>query len=146
MRYCTTQDLPTLAALEAACFPADAWSESALASHLNSAQGYAILAERDGRAVGFLTGSLIPPEGELYRIATLPAHRGKGIGEELIAHFLADLSKRGCNSIFLEVRESNTAARALYEKHGMQVVARRKQYYEAPKEDAILYALTPNNH
>ena len=145
MKYCTLQDLPALAALEAACFPADAWTESALASHLRSESGYAILFEKDGEPLGFLTGSCIPPEGELYRIATLPAHRGEGIAEALISTFFADLAKRGCDSIYLEVRESNTAARRLYEKHGMQVVGRRKLYYDAPKEDAILYALTPND-
>lgn len=145
MRYCTTQDLPALLALEETCFPADAWSEQALASHLASTHSYAILLEEAEEAVGFLTGSLIPPEGELYRIATTPAHRGKGIAEKLITRFFADLAERGCDSIYLEVRESNTAARHLYEKHGMQVVGRRKQYYESPKEDAILYAITFTN-
>jgi ribosomal-protein-alanine N-acetyltransferase len=127
--------------MESACFPADAWSASSLSSHLSSPDNYAILLLEADEPVGYVTGRLFAPEGELYRIAILPSHRKKGLGKTLLSQFFTDARARGCEQIFLEVRESNTPARTLYESFGMQVTGRRKGYYQQPKEDAILYTI-----
>lgn len=139
MRVCTLQDLSALVALEATCFPRDPWSKTALASHLSDGTGYAILYEEEGEPLGYLLARVIPPEAELYRIATLPACRGRGIGDKLLSYFQDNLTVASCDALFLEVRESNVPARRLYEKHGMRMYARRKNYYQNPKEDAVLY-------
>lgn len=130
-------DLTALVALEAACFP-DAWGREAILAQLSGNTGISLIAERGGAAVGYLFGLCLPPEGELYRIATLPAVRRTGIGSEILQRFLDILDQRLTNVCFLEVRESNHAARALYERLGFSQVGRRRGYYKNPREDALV--------
>lgn len=126
-------DAAFLAQAEARIF-SDAWSESAVRSHLAGGFTKTLTARLDGRAVGYLLGSLIPPEGEVYRIAVLPEYRRLGVAEALLSAFLAMTPV-----CFLEVRLSNAPARALYEKHGFRLIDRRKRYYKDPPEDACIY-------
>ena len=78
------------------------------------------------------------PEGELYRIAVLPAYRGAGLGRLLLAEFLAALADRGADECYLEVRAENTVAQALYASCGFLQVGRRKNYYKDPRDDALV--------
>lgn len=126
-------DVSFLLSSEAEIF-SDAWGESALLSHLSSSASRTLIACVDGEPVGYLLGSVIPPEGEVYRIAVLPKHRRAGVGDALLDAFLAKT-----DACFLEVRESNAHARALYEKHGFELIATRRGYYKNPKEDACIY-------
>jgi ribosomal-protein-alanine N-acetyltransferase len=85
-------------------------------------------------------------ECELENIAVAPGLRRKGAGTQLIQSLIAAARERGAHSIFLEVRESNNAARALYEKCGFANTGRRPRYYSSPEEeeeeeDAVLYSL-----
>lgn len=112
----------------------DAWGEAALLSHLGASTSRTLIAEEDGALCGYLLGSVIPPEGEVYRIAVLPKARRRGVGEALLSAFLKEVP-----TCFLEVRESNAPARAFYEKHGFCLIARRCGYYTHPKEDACIY-------
>ena len=131
-------DAALLAGLEAAAFR-DAWSEDAIRSHICSENGITLLClDRDGRAVGYLFGTSLPPEGELYRIAVLPEERKKGLGRFILLRFLDILSNIGTDVCFLEVRESNTAARALYASLGFKPVGLRKNYYKDPLENALV--------
>lgn len=132
-RPAAAADLGAIAKAERAVF-ADAWSENALASHLAGECNISLIAESGGVFVGYLLGVLLPPEGEIWRVAVLPEYRGRGIGESLVRAFLP---REGC--CFLEVRESNLPAVRLYEKVGFLPVGRRKNYYKAPVEDALLY-------
>jgi ribosomal-protein-alanine N-acetyltransferase len=68
--------------------------------------------------------------------------RRKGLGTRLLDALLAAARETHSTSVFLEVRESNAAARSLYEKAGFNQTDRRKSYYTNPPEDAILYRLT----
>ena len=118
VRALTPKDVPFVARTEHEVF-SDAWSENAILSHLD-AQGAiaAVIAEND-TPIGYLLGLCLtlpegmPAEGELYRIAVLPKERKKGIGRFVLLRFLDILDKMGADVCFLEVRESNTAARAL---------------------------------
>ena len=112
----------------------DAWSERALISHMDGSSSRTLAAYLDGVFAGYLLGSLIPPEGEVYRIAVLPPYRGRGVGDALLSAMLAETPV-----CFLEVRESNLFARALYERHGFVQVGTRRGYYKEPKEDACVY-------
>jgi ribosomal-protein-alanine N-acetyltransferase len=92
------------------------------------------------RVVGFLIAHSMGAEWELENVVVADDFRGKGIGTRLIEEFLARARQAKSQSVFLEVRQSNTAARALYAKVGFHEIGRRKSYYTAPLEDAVLYS------
>jgi ribosomal-protein-alanine N-acetyltransferase len=87
----------------------------------------------------FLVAQHIPPEWELENIVVAPTVRRKGLGKRLLQHLLSIARESNSDSVFLEVRESNTAARTLYEQGGFAQTGRRKSYYTNPHEDAVLY-------
>jgi [ribosomal protein S18]-alanine N-acetyltransferase len=92
--------------------------------------------------VGFLIAHHLGPEWELENIVVAPTARRKGLGKQLLNSLLAAARDKNSNSVFLEVRESNSGARTLYEKAGFRQTGRRKSYYTSPLEDAILYRWT----
>ena len=81
-------------------------------------------------------------EGEIANLAVAPSARRHGIGAALLDASLGEARRRGVKQVYLEVRESNAAARALYERRGFSVVGRRKRYYRHPDEDALLLRRT----
>jgi [ribosomal protein S18]-alanine N-acetyltransferase len=90
---------------------------------------------------GFVIARVVGAEWEIENIAIAGPARRRGLGTRLLGEFL-DLAKaRGAHSVFLEVRESNHAARSLYETWAFTESGRRKKYYKDPHEDAILYRL-----
>ena len=91
---------------------------------------------------GFLVALHLGPEWELENIAVTPEARRSGLGMQLLTALLTRAKETNSQKVFLEVRESNAAARALYEKAGFRQTGRRKGYYSDPAEDAILYGLT----
>ena len=92
--------------------------------------------------LGFLVARHLAPEWELENIVVAPTVRRKGLGKRLLDALLAAARETNSTTVFLEVRESNAAARSLYEKAGFEQTGRRKTYYTNPPEDAILYRLT----
>ncbi len=88
--------------------------------------------------VGFSVVYLAGLEGDLANLATSPTARRTGVGRRLLEHVLQVARSRGAHTIFLEVRESNSAARALYSSAGFVDVGRRKKYYARPVEDALV--------
>ncbi len=133
IRKATCTDIPAVLAMERAVF-SDAWGEGDLLSHLEREHLRFLVCEEMGNVCGYLLGSCIPPEGEIYRVAAHPAYLRRGIGEALCKAFLAL-----CDTVYLEVRRSNAPARALYEKLGFSLTGERKNYYKDPTEDACLY-------
>ena len=79
-------------------------------------------------------------EGDLLSIAILPEHQGKGYGKILLEETLSHAKTHGLEKLFLEVRQSNAAAKGLYGFYG-EKVGERKNYYQNPTEDADVYAL-----
>jgi [ribosomal protein S18]-alanine N-acetyltransferase len=98
-------------------------------------------ARRQGRGVltAFLVARHADSEWELENIVVGSEFRHRGMGTQLIEALLARARETGGSAVFLEVRESNAAARRLYEKTGFREIGRRKFYYSDPPEDAILY-------
>jgi ribosomal-protein-alanine N-acetyltransferase len=98
----------------------------------------ALVVEQLGRVVGFIVGRQVADEWEIENIAVTGAARRCGLGSRLVGEFLDLVRSRGGKAVFLEVRESNQAARSLYEKWAFLEVGRRKMYYQDPAEDALL--------
>lgn len=138
IRKATGADLAVLLALEEASF-SDPWGEAALSSHLASPAGISFLSlSPAGEPCGYLLGLSLLAEGELLRVGVLPGLRGGGIGRALVEELLRTLRAAAAETCFLEVREGNTAARALYRSCGFTAVGRRKHYYKDPREDALV--------
>ena len=88
------------------------------------------------KIVGYIGAWILSGEGQVTNVAVHPSFRRRGIGEKLFAEFIACGIKRGMTAVTLEVRPSNKAAIALYEKFGLKSVGRRKGYYIDNGEDA----------
>jgi ribosomal-protein-alanine N-acetyltransferase len=98
----------------------------------------ALVVEQDGSVVGFMVGRRVELEWEIENIAVTGPARRRGLGTRLLGEFMNLVRERGGRAVFLEVRESNLAARALYEKWAFSEVGRRKKYYRDPVEDALV--------
>jgi len=90
-------------------------------------------------AQGFLIAQEVASEWEIENIAISGAARRRGLGTRLLGEFLNRVRAEGAAAVYLEVRESNQAARSLYEKWGFVESGRRRGYYSQPGEDAIIY-------
>ena len=141
--------LPALAELERLCFSPPA-SEAKLREKLNLEHNRMLTALvpfpslegcPKGGVVGFIGVDEIAGEAFVDDLAVFPEHRRKGAAAALLARAETGAILRGCEKIHLECRESNAPALALYESRGYQRVGRRKNFYETPKEDAILMTL-----
>jgi ribosomal-protein-alanine N-acetyltransferase len=98
----------------------------------------AMVVEQDGIVVGFIVGRQVDREWEIENIAVTGSARRCGLGTRLVGEFLDLVRDGGGKAVFLEVRESNLAARALYEKWAFVEAGRRKTYYAEPSEDALV--------
>jgi [ribosomal protein S18]-alanine N-acetyltransferase len=98
-------------------------------------------AELDGQVVGILILWMILDEAHIATLATHPAHRRKGIAEQLLITALNKAYEEGARSALLEVRAGNVAAQTLYHKFGFEEVGTRKRYYKDNDEDAVLMTL-----
>lgn len=88
--------------------------------------------------LGFVIIYVVDSEGDLANLAIRASERGQGEGRRLLRHGMAAAQARGVYFLYLEVRESNAAARALYESEGFVEVGRRSKYYVRPVEDALI--------
>ena len=137
----TAAHLSQVAALEKVCFPADPWSEELFRAALEGPHITILLAEgENGGVLGYAVLSSILDEGNLDNIAVAPHCRRRGVANALLSA-LTGFGRANLSALMLEVRASNLPAIALYEKHGFIPVGRRKNYYESPKEDALLMTL-----
>ncbi len=116
------------------------WPRAEFERSLNSNQRMAWTALAAERVIGFAVYNIIGSEAELLTISIAPDCQGRGLGRQLLQQTLAHLE---CDSVFLEVRESNTSARGLYESLGFNEIGHRARYYPAAngREDAVIYAL-----
>ena len=139
----TVSDLPEIVALEGACY-SDPWPASAFGGLPdNPAVHFVVAREGDGFPVaGYVVAWFVADEGEVANLAVAPRLRKRGIGVALLDSVLGDAAARGIGALFLEVRESNLAARKLYASRQFEEVGRRKRYYRSPEEDALILRCT----
>jgi len=139
-------DIPSIMALERLCAMAAHWAEAQYRRAIQpTEQGrteYLVLVAEDGLALqGFLAAHQVHPEWELQNVVVSEESRRTGIANRLMDEFLGRARETDGEAVFLEVRESNDAAQALYRKWGFEPCGRRKSYYANPIEDAMLYRL-----
>lgn len=130
--------LDALAQIEQVCFSAP-WSRSMLEEELyNDCAAYLVAEDENGAAVGYAGVQVVLDEGYITNVAVLPAWRKGGVASQLLDVFFRFARGNDLAFLTLEVRPSNEAAVALYQKFGFEEVGRRKNYYEKPKEDALI--------
>ncbi len=130
------EHISAVAVLEAACFSLP-WSEDGLREELTNPFARFLVAVDGDTVVGYMGLHVIAGEGAVTNIAVSPDRRREGIARTLLHASATDDVCR----ITLEVRESNRAARALYEREGFVCDGVRPRFYEQPTEDAVLYSL-----
>ena len=131
-------DLDAVFELEAASF-SDPWSRASFDELLlNERATFGVIRSAVNELLAYGVVLLAADEAELANIAVVPASRGRGLGDALLAWLLQSAAARGARTIFLEVRASNAAARRLYEKQGFSRISVRKAYYRNPTEDAVV--------
>ena len=102
-----------------------------------------IQSENGPKVIGMAVVWFIIDEVHIATIAVMPEYRGRKIGQKLLAVLLKDAVMAGAQHAFLEVRETNLAARSMYQKFGFQEVGKRPHYYSDTQEDAVLMNLEP---
>ena len=171
LREMTEGDLDVVARLEGELFGAEAWSRDLLAAELAASRGpradrrYVVVESEEpdddagaheaaDRAAGagthgprllgyaglYHAGGLT--SADLLTIATIPAVRGRGIASLMLTELVATAREVSCPDVLLEVRQSSEAAQRLYTRHGFVPIGRRRRYYQAPPEDAVVMCLT----
>ena len=126
--------------LENTCF-AHPWSRQSLQESLENENSVFYVATDNDEVIGYIGMSFVLDEGYIYNVAVAPQHRCHGVGSALIRTLVTDCKKQGFAFLTLEVRQSNKAARSLYEAFGFIKVGERKNYYTDPDESAVLMTL-----
>ena len=141
IRPAAVADIAGMIALERDTPSAAHWPEP-MYGHIfsaDSATRIALVVEDDAALRGFAIARLVGEEGEVENIVVDRKQRHQGLGTRLLETIIERSRSRNASRLFLEVRQSNSAARALYEKCGFVLSGRRRAYYTSPSEDAVLY-------
>jgi ribosomal-protein-alanine N-acetyltransferase len=142
IRTATPADIPAMVALEQATAFAAHWNETAYREIFKpgAPPRIALLSEHtDGSPVGFVVARISDEDCELENIVVKQRAQRQGIGFQLIKTLRAEARVQSASRILIEVRESNIAARRLYEKCGFEITGLRRSYYSDPVEDAVLF-------
>lgn len=139
------EDAPALAALEARCH-SHPWSEAQFLEELRHEPPHAALVLREagqgpetGRGIAaYVVYRVVVDEMHILNVAVAPQRRRQGLARWLLAFSMARAARRGATRAFLEVRESNAPARALYEGLGFAELRTRADYYTEPREDGVV--------
>jgi len=141
MEYKIIDALPELVeqieGLEKICFSSP-WTAEQIKSQLKDKQHEFIAAVSEGRLLGYVGMMYVLDEGYIANVAVAPEYRRLGLADALIERLMQISQRLELSFVTLEVRESNIPAIELYGKHGFSPVGKRKNYYDLPKEDAIL--------
>lgn len=141
LRSAGVEDLEAIGEVEGASFT-DPWSRASFTSLIGESHVYFPVVVVEGQLVAFAIALFAADEAELLNIAVLPASRGHGTGSRLLDAVITEAVRRGAATAWLEVRESNEAARRLYASRGFSVAGRRRRYYVDPVEDALVLRRT----
>jgi ribosomal-protein-alanine N-acetyltransferase len=141
IRRLTYADLPAVVAIERRAFPAP-WSLAMFVLELSKPAGVCLVALEEDEVVGYVICSRHDTVWHLMDIAVAPERRRQGIGSELVQAML-DRLPGPAEQVTLEVRPSNEAAIAMYERFGFKSAGVRPRYYQDNKEDALIMWRVP---
>jgi ribosomal-protein-alanine acetyltransferase len=144
IRPALPNDVPAILAIEQQAESAAHWTVEQYNSLVD--HGVVLIAELAGKLCGFIcaqvVGGQIAGEWEIENVVVAAEFLRRGIASELMGALIQRAREGRASAMLLEVRESNLAARRLYERHGFRGVGRRRLYYKVPDEDAVLYRLS----
>ena len=142
IRIATEDDMPRILEIEREAI-SPPWTHGGLLSEIyNEDSFFAVWDAQTATApqiLGFVILRRAADEGELFQIAVEAAHRRSGVADALMEAALDWARGCGISKTFLEVRKSNAAAISLYAKHGFKEMSLRKEYYDEPVEDAVIF-------
>ncbi len=133
----TSSDIAEIAKLEKDCFSSP-WSEDGLKSELTNDFARFFVAFSENKIAGYIGAHSVIGEVYITNVAVFPEFRRQGIAKKLIATLLETGENEKAEFVTLEVRKSNFSAISLYEKLGFKAVGERKNFYEKPRENAVL--------
>jgi len=140
IRLATPADIPALIELENSAPEAAHWSPSTYSALFSPAvPRMVVVAESEGNVDGFLVARGGSAEWAIENIVVAQNHRRTGLATLLLNELLTKARSQGAKALFLEVRESNAAARGFYERSDFRQTGRRPGYYRDPHEDALVY-------
>ncbi|MBX9928979.1 MAG: ribosomal protein S18-alanine N-acetyltransferase [Gemmatimonadaceae bacterium] len=140
IREAVARDLNAILAIEAGAF-SDPWPRESFIEYIAGRHGRVTVAVApDESVLGFAIVLRVVDQADLANLAVARGHRRQGIGLALLTEACAHAASRGVQTIFLEVRASNAAAQALYQREGFVATQRRRDYYNHPVEDGIVMA------
>ncbi len=138
IRPMTEEDIENVSGIEKICFE-DPWSEDSFRQEIDNILARYVVAEQDGRIIGFGGIWMIVGEAHLMNVAVLPEFRGHRIGEAIVRALMKTANEdMGIEEMTLEVRVSNHSAQALYRRLGFESAGIRPRYYENNREDAMI--------
>lgn len=133
----TADHVIQIAQLERECF-SDPWSQNSIASELENPLSYWLVAMAGNVVAGYVGSQTVLGESDMMNLAVRGEFRRQGVARDLVLALIDGLNQRGSHCLTLEVRESNTPARKLYEKLGFVQVGIRPNYYQHPREDGLI--------
>jgi [ribosomal protein S18]-alanine N-acetyltransferase len=139
LRPAQPSDILEIVRIERTSF-ADPWSEDSFRRILGgqAAIFQVIEVPPEKAIVGYIIAFSVGPDAEVLNVAVDPTYRARGLAGQMLDSVLIQLGGSGVRTAFLEVRESNRAARALYGSRGFKEIGRRRNYYRRPIEDALV--------
>jgi len=141
IRPMTRNDCEQVATIEAASFSTP-WSLNAFTDTVEKENFRYFVAEESGEILGYCGFLYVLDEAEIPNVCVKASARKQGIGKQLMSILVEEAAKLGIATLFLEVRESNVAARTLYKSLGFAEDGIRKNFYEQPAENAVLMSKT----
>lgn len=137
IRHMKEEDAVRVAALEAENF-SDPWSLDAFQKIYFDKNYIVLILEKEEMILGYCVLLCAGTQADITNVCTAAQARRKGVATALLTALFEEGNARAVEEYFLEVREGNTAARTLYKKLGFEEIGTRKNYYEKPRENAVL--------
>ncbi|HUF25727.1 MAG TPA: ribosomal protein S18-alanine N-acetyltransferase [Gemmatimonadaceae bacterium] len=141
LRPARRTDIDSIVSIERSSF-GDPWSPASFRSLIDNPHVFFAVATDDEAVLGYVVAWFVVDEAEVANLAVVPPSRKRRIGAMLLDAALDAARRRRIGSVFLEVRDSNAGARALYASRGFVEIGRRRGYYRKPVEDAVVMRRT----